>query len=666
MRKEYFKSKEIDIVNRKFSDTKFDGQVFTTRMDPTSMAVKYPTLYPIVSDRHTPRAGVEYEGEETDSDNVVGIATLYRNGPLYHMIDAVSLPIAIHYKGLGMNIEHSTEIGRNFAPNRTYNRSFANSCVTAIAAAYATQLTDLAALTDVYTSDLPEMESGDNALVAGFVHYQSMVLNVWEVISAYNTLLSYQDRLVEMGFNAEAPQTIEVMNLLKKAQVFSAFEQLATVLHESFLDQRWANEIGVLANVPSRSFVDVLSPVKTITAIHSIPTLTITRQGESTPYYDSKSAANNRHHIQLDLPSGNPYASVFYTTEGLFAHVMRLLNPVHILGWSRARYFSISSMAYANYMSATAYINDLLTCISAITRMFATFNGHMADLKTLLMLLQDRTQLNDWVIGSEVISPSRPRFQADWISYQLVDNIFDATYSGGADLTIDQNTRKWRASSLWDYDRGIPEFDYREGGLTIAASVRDVEEPTIYNSNDPFYDFGIMFTRAPRLKATWTTGDVVTTVLSANPCYCFSRRGLPYYLRRFVISESDLSNYPGLARLNIINRPVGSIVVPEVNVPNQSVGVDQASCLIRLMDVLFNCEGTIRLAYNPDNDSGETGLPADGTNPYSGATPVLSSSVIGVVSREFSQFATIAEEYIRRTAPLRIAGGDATLGFRMH
>lgn len=679
MEKKFWKEKTPEMVEKKWSDGKFDGQTFTTRMDPSAAATQYPTEYPIVSRRALRRVDVSYIGDDTDGDNTPGIVTLYRGGPLYRAFDAYTLPVAICYKGLSIptgDDEAAGDSGQKH-PNLAYNASFARSNITALAAAYATQLTDLDFLRCGYKTNIPYMHEGKEAAIGALIYYVSYFCNIESIIQAYNNLKAQKDQLVKMGFNAEAPVTIELMNLLSKAQVRSLFEQLGSVLRENYIDEAWMKEISVIGNIPSRDYFDVLSPLKAVSSCHVLPHLRIwdsqdaadeEETGDSL-LFDSRAREFNKIGVVLNLPEGNPYSERHYTMEGLMQHILDLLNPVMALGFCRQVYWGGADTVdtpleeYAQYMTVMSYMNDLITSIQMLLQVTSKISTAMVDLKTFLMLLQDRTELNGWLFGSTIAPTDSIRRQIEWFNYELVDQLMRAYYAGGASLVIDGNTRKWRATSIWDYDKGIPMFDFKEGGMAIAASVREVYPGSEPVGDDPMFDFPIVFTPNPEVRALYLAPESTSPAKSIRNTVVYSRHGEHAHIIKRAYTVQEIQSNPFTARLLITPSHTIDPVSDRMSIPvmvfegSEVPSTVMLANAVRFMQTQFGICG--RIYYGGFS---EPGVPRF---MYPGVEVMPAPSAIGFVTREFDAFPSIAEEYIRKTSPLRVAGGFVSLGFIM-
>lgn len=615
MRFKHNPQKETSITAKNWSSFRFNGNTFTTQMDPESQAMKYPTPNPIYGSRNK-AYDVDYLGGLNDADSTVAVATLDTNGSQYKLFDAGNLPVMFAYLGLGME---------GTSRNDAYNQQFVNIMTESLSAAYATQLTDIAFLSQSYKTSIPQMSEGNGGLVGFMVWYQTVIQNVASVMAKYNTILSMSDYLIKMGYNYEAPITTQMMNLLKKQNLYSLFDQIGVIISQEYLDLDWYREITVLNGLPSRVADDVQSPLLTITGSTYVPSVEVTTSGgdilfstmtEGEPGYG---AFNN-----ITIKVGDTETK--YTFQGLVQHILSSLDPVDILAQCRQIHSGASSA------TVVSYVNDLIACMRGLVQVCSVFKNYTVDLRTFLMLLQNSTQLNHWVYETPYTAPSRPRIQLRPEYVRIIHDIFKA-YGTNGDMVFDQTTRKWKIYTLWKAGEGIPEYDAYNGGFAIATSVRSIPA-----SSSGYLTPDYMF---PRMFYRYETTKQIYYQRFVNRLGTLCTMSVTHY------DAAQLAQNPYFAYLNSIHSDDVTLNVPTVTMSTVTSDYTLMSTVNKLLVSLFGY-----------------GISKFG----SGSSEVVNSAIntdnIMVVGREFGNFSEASIEYLTARAPMRQIDRDVNIGFR--
>lgn len=604
----------VSISKKRWSDFHFDGNVFTSQMDPETQAMRYPTPNPLYGQRNRVY-DVEYLGGPNDADTTVAVATLDRKGSEYKLFDAGVLPLQFAYLGLGMT---------SSSKNDGYNEQFVNVMLESLSAAYATQLTDLAFLTANYTTTIPKMESGQAGVVGALVWYQTIPQNVASIMAKYNTLMSMNDYLIKMGYNGEAPITTGIMNLLKKQNVYSLLDRIGVVLSQEYFDLQWFNEITVLNGLPSKIADDVQTPLLTICGSTYIPGITI-KVGETTVFdtiNDGQPGYADFNEISFTVDKETTTVSF----QQLCQLIMTYLDPVNILSFARQVHEGIEEH------TLTWYANMVVASLEALLKAISAWKNATVDIRTFLMVLQDRTNLNRWIFGTPYVSPRRPREQLTPAYVRVVHDIF-RSYGTNGQMVYDTTTRKWKVYTMWKGGDGIPEYDAYNGGFAIAASVRAIPENDA-GYGGPDYMFPRMF-------------------------YRYEEDGSPYY-QRFVnrlgtlvemgvtdLNATQLASNPYFAYINMLSAEDVTIQVPTIALTTVTTDYVLMSTINKLLVSLFGI-----------------GIGKFGSGGSAITNYAIDTDDIGLVGRQYGNFSEASVEYLTARAPLRQIDKDVNIGFR--
>lgn len=602
-------SKRPTLAQKRWNEFRFDGNTFTTRMDPDAQALKYPTPNPVYGPRNK-IYDVEYLGGVNDADNTVAIATLDRSCSQYKLFDAGTLPLMFSYLGLGMASD---------SRNDAYNAQYVSTMLESISAAYATQLTDLAFMTADYKTTIPQMTDGSAAMIGFMTWYQCVVQNIASVMAKYNSTLALVDYLVKMGYNGEAPYTTELTNLFKKQNLYTLLDQIGVIISQEFFDLDWYQEVSVLNGLPSRSAGDVQSPLLTITGSTFIPDVEVSLNNEivfST--------------ITADKPGYDAFNKIVvgkttYTFQSLVQHIMESFDPVDILAFCRQVYSGQVTS------TATAYVNDIIDCLHALVNSCAVFKNYTVDLRTFLMLVQSSTNLNHWVYGTPYTRPSKPREQATPECIRVVEDIFKAFGTNG-NMVYDQTTRKWKVYTLWRGGSGIAEYDAYNGGFAISTSVRTI--PTADSYTGAQYLF-------PRMFYRYKDGSGMRYQRFVN------RSGVYFMMGVTSFNAAQLAQNPYFAYLNVLNNDDVTIEVPTVTLPTVTSDYVLMSTVNKLIISIFGFG---------------MGVYGSESNPI--RNYVVDTNNIMLVGRQFGDYAEASLEYITARAPMRQIDKDVNIGFK--
>jgi hypothetical protein len=316
-----------------------------------------------------------------------------------------------------------------------------------------------------------------------------------------------------------------------------------------------------------------------------------------------------------------------YTLQSLTQHIMSLLDPINILAACRQIHEGTTTV------TVVSQINDLVESLKAMVQTCAVFKNVTVDFRTFLMLLQDSTNLNRWVIGTPYVKPSRPRIQVEPEYFRIVHDIFKAFGTSG-NLVFDTTTRKWKVYTLWKGGEGIAEYDAYNGGFAISTSVRAI--PT--NSSGVYTGPEYMF---PRMFYRYSEGGKVSFQWFIN------RLGYAFEMKVTSMTAANLANDPFFAYVNMIADNAIIIDVPTVTLTSLTTDKVLMSTISKVMNTIFG----ISVATYGSGGSAITNKTIDYAN-------------IGFVGRQFGQYAEAAIEYLTARAPLRQVDKDVNIGFR--
>jgi hypothetical protein len=668
----YKMKKDAHIAFVSGNQPRFDGNTFSVRTEPGVQALKLPDPIPLLG-ADNPYVDVRYEGDMNIADNTVAVAAMDQNGSEWHKFDCVDMRLAFNYLGLGM---------KQADRNNAYNIQFRITQQDAISAAYASQLTELEFMALMIQSDIPEMEGFNEGKYTGsgqfayLVFYQAFMQNVAAIMGKYSTLMSYNDYLVKMGYDAEAHMTIRLINILKKQNVWTLFEQAGNLLQSEFFDLDFYREITAMNTIPCRQRHGIDSPLLSLTGVVNMPDVLVCAKGYgpkakptgATSYSDFNintatddqllswlgmdtgfmlpdictytreggfagipgiSGVALQRAQELDKLAAN-YSAIAvegeantYTIQQLFAHIMDLMSFPSILKWARETYFG----AVGNVDPAKAYANRLIKAMIALVGAISHFRSDTSDLVTFLRVLQSSTSMNNWVLDTPFVKPSLPRAQASPVYFKLVYDIL-TSYGTSGEMLKDDNTRGWAISTWWHADEGIPKYDAYDGGLTIAASIRGIPAA----AND--------------VPATYRAPEYMIPVLFSIPdggVRFLNRRGKQMNLTTETMTAAQLRQSNIFASCDLMDLPA-AINIPTLDYRNK-VGYDTIdfSQAARALGLLYGIGRVITTSAQ--------------TNDF------LDPRMEGLIGREFMNCNTMALNYINNRAPFKMTSGSANIGF---
>lgn len=671
---------------------RFDGNTFSVRTDPGAQASKLPEPIPLLGPECA-YVDVRYEGNANLADNTVVVAAMDQDGSEWRKIDSMNMQVVYHYLGLGMSENDH---------NNAFNRQFRITQEQAISAAYASQMTDLEFMGQLIQSDIPEMDGivdvvnaikNDGAYFTGsgqfalLVWYQAFLQNMALIMAKYNTLMSFNDYLLQMGYNAESALTLRFMNLMKKQNVWTVFDQLGNILNSQFFDLDYYQEITSMNAVPCRKRNEVGSPLITITGTVAMPQICVYpsnakqkmfvewRKGQ---YLTGSDLVNWTHRAKaaledgsedvdkgwvppviftVDPPAGSESWLLWYnstsnptsvgsaraaqldakrarymvtidgktmTVEELTKKICDFLSPHSILKWSRERYFN--PLQYANDDDpANARSKKLINLVGNMVDVTSHFRSDTVDLLTFLKVIQNSTSMNHWVLDTPYLHPALPRVQVRPTYFKLIYDIL-TSYGTSGDMVLDDNTKGWDIFTWWHATEGVPKYDVYDGGFTIAASVRSV----------PANDSGVYDTPEYMIPRLFEVVEGSIKLLS--------RRGREFSLTSEELDETEIAGSSVFAGAALVNVPA-SIKIPVLNFSSIE-GVDNKdySQAVRCLNSMFGV-GKIILS--------------DGTTSYEFMDPEME----GFIGRTFPNANSMALTYINGRAPFRTSSTNGGLGF---
>lgn len=454
----------VQLTTRAFRDLLFNGNVMQVQANPYSEAIRYPTPYPLVAPRNR-IIDVAYPGINNLAGNTVAMAsTDISRSSAYKDFDCANIKVRMNYMGMAI---------RPTDKNKAVNRQMATVVATALSDIWSTATSTLPIFTDVFTSDMPNLESGQAARTAGLIWYQTFLQNCATILSRYREVLSLEDYLISMGWNVEAPQTVDLMSKMQRRNVKSALATIQTIVRQEYFDTEWFREMNVLNACPARAADDSQEALMTFTGAHAIPKISITTVG-GTKLIDTVTTGGQFYDDFNAITLSFFGVSTTLDLEGWFQTLLDLLTPSTMLEWARDY-----AMGTDQTVDATYYVNQIITIIDAISDVATIFKSVVADMRTLLDVSSTRTILNTWSKGirisvDERIMQTRPMY------YKVLSDIAIAAMTS-SDLVWDGTTMMWKLFTMWDEIIGIPEYDKQSGGMPLIASVRGLPSETDAN-----------------------------------------------------------------------------------------------------------------------------------------------------------------------------------------
>lgn len=375
---------------------KFDGNTFSVRTEPGAQAMKLPEPIPILG-RECPYVDVRYKGDMNLADNTVNVAAMDQDGSEWRKVDSAIMKLRYHYLGLAMKRDDK---------NLAFNKQFRITQEQAISSAYATQLTELEFMAEKISSDIPEMEGiqvdADDDVVdasvftgsgqfASLVWDQAFLQNTALIMAKYNTLMSFCDYLLKMGYNAESAMTLRFLNMMKKQNVWTVFDQLGNILTSQFFDLDFYNEITCINAVPCRKRDEVGSPLITLTGSVVMPGISMLSSNA-----DDKMTMDWATGLRTDLGANRAHwvKRALATLEAaeekwMTPFVFTIQPPMYQSGGAWVRYNSWLAFYNAEKTTQDATViaraqNHARDLDSKRSRYMVTYNGETYDMNQLV------------------------------------------------------------------------------------------------------------------------------------------------------------------------------------------------------------------------------------------------------------------------------------------
>lgn len=607
-------------------------RVIDVKADPNAEMSFGSYPYTIIG-QTSPVVDAKYPGNDNISGNsIVEIQNNTSDSQLMNVFDVAAIVKTINYNYLPVETD-----GQNLAVAGEMIKSIEQ----AISFGYSTMLTQLAFTQDEYTSNIPvpseyiveeegvETYTKNAQYYAVMIHYQTTLQAMVTPIAKYIELRSLEKEMMRMSFRTEAPLITELMGMFKKASFIAVVNTIGTVAINEYFDVNWYKQINTLTCVPSRKSKGMVDPLLTLVGIHNIPSLTITKNGNTT-VYDSAEMKSGVESVLLDPEDFNFYQKSL-TFKELITNACKLMNPAYILRFVRLINNSFIEPQTGNAgvcETTSSYVEAVKNYLSYIAKLAAYFSTRMSDVRTFLDKMSNSGMVY-WQKGVsffvDKIEQLEPKYNA------LLNDVFKATYAGSNVVKYDSNTKRWRAWTLWNKYTGIPEYDRRSGGSFLTFGLRTISDK---DSDNKTVDFEGSAGLIPVLFGATTHNIIVT------------RTGKTYSITKEDITNETLDTDPYLVRLNPINKNNISLKQPKVTVTTASEK-PRARIVSSLLLFLNNAFGYGKVVYS--------------TTPYR----ILDQGYVACLDLEIEDVSNQMIVFARNYAPFRVStpDGKRTMGF---
>ena len=475
--------------------------------------------------------------------NYAGRANLMGNVPIeiannpesryLQSYDMAVIRLAMHYNYMAILPEH-----KNVAVNKEYikaqNESLCN--------AYAETFTDLPFFSYEIATNMPGCDATDatnpDNVLAFTTFYQSILQNIAMVVNKYNQMLAMEQTLYNQSWGRETPQLKSLYGLLKKASLKAAIEAIANYIPGAAMDVSWLTQTNILCNVPCKRSDSYDDPLITVDAYTIVPNIKVSVGGQTVFTYseDEKFSATS----DYQTADGKSF------TE-LVARIISEMSVFTIANWARDSFAGNSSVTPQDYF------NKLVDDLESLQAMMSRFPSDVADFEVVLKVM-NRVGLNNWSFNT-AMRVDLPGNYYKPVFNKLIYDVVSAYCCGGADMTFDDNTRRWKFYTLWDRVESIPEYDIMSGGAFLTFSLRDLPNEDAANKY---------------LSTKWLIPVMFDMESSIE---ILNRRGYNAAIDRTTVYDyAQLATSPTLARLvPLPNMKDAKLRIPTINVRSDSV-----------------------------------------------------------------------------------------------
>lgn len=585
----------------------------TGKADPYDTGKPVSIFYPITN-KPNKSIDVNYKGVPNLAGTIVQDITNNTSKTFPHMkyVDAARMKLVVNWGMLDYN-EPSKQV------RHENNKAMAESFYEAISQLEATSFLQHGALKYVRrpkTLDKQTFSSLDKrvpAMFDGLVLYQTILQNINSIPLAYNKALAYEKQLVEMAHKTGSQNINQLYAYLKKAAFSSQILNVSKLMIGEYFDKQWAKEVAVLQVGTSQHANSYTDPTLELIAVHALPEVNI----GITVNPDKPLTDNN----YLSVVSTDDFRVDGKYLTDLVSDFQERLSITSILKWARG----LENKAHTE--NAKMYFNKIEKSLQDIVLAVRGFESAFSGLRTVLEVLNN-TGFLYWVNNHApaVLEPTNT--YADPVRNKLVEHIFRAQV-GDNKLTYSTDTLRFKYNTIWDKFDGIPTFDTKSGGITILASIKDINLLDADGANK----------LVPRLFSLGSVED--------RRCHVVNRLGEEYIIGFEKLEIVDSQENWLFKRINPYNK-VSHIIVPSLNVSNLSQGAKQTATY--MMDFFHTVFGVGKIKWGT------------GANDVQ---HIMRSSYLSFIDIEIPSFATDMQSYYRAYSPFKIMnlGQPISIGF---
>lgn len=574
--------------------------------NPTQIAIGSASPYPMLAPQNR-IIDTNYAGYDNISGNIpIEIANNPQSKYLLAYDNAV---IRMH---LNYNYMAISPTDKNVAVNKEYIKAMNES----LSNAFAETFTELPFFDYYITSDMPGMNedgtSSDNIL-AFATFYQTILQNIALIVSKYNQMLSLEQVLYNQSWLRETPQLKQLYGLFKKKTLKASMEALANYIPGCALDTAWLTQTNILCNVPCKRSDSYEDPLITVNAYVTIPNIDVYLADKATKVFRyNEDESKSDYNTTVD--------SSIYSITDIVASIVEALSPYAITAWARQQFNGTSNT------DAREYFNHVVDLIEGLTQTMSRFPRDIADFDVVLKVMR-RVNLNNWHFGAS-LRVDEPGNYYKPVFNKLLYDVIAANCAGGATMTFDDNTRRWKYYTVWDRVEDIPDYDVRSGGAFLTFSLRKLPESTDYESTQWLIPilFGL-----------------------ESPVELLNRKGFTTSLSYAEYTYEQMSNSPVLSRLV----PLPSMTDAVLRVPTISVTSDLETTIANASQAtkfVTKLCGVGRVIYGSSS---------------SDANLVLADSIMNLVDEQLEDVSNAMINQARVSSPFRtaVAEDKRTIGF---
>lgn len=406
--------------------------------------------------------------------------------------------------------------------------------------------------------------------------YQVYLQRIINLFSCHNMMRLKQGTIVRNAWNREVADLNALFGLFNKKAWITFVDSISLSLEGEFIDIDWIPQFNMMSCSPSRRSDAMTSPILEVLLDYTMPDTYVVL--ERSTYGTTTTETVIMDAARLD---GNSVLTMDGTAETnvsfdqVCQRFITYMSAYAIASWARK-----SSEHVSGTPTATQYYNAVKSLLDCIISTFSYVKTKSADLREAFDTLS-RTGLITWSKGY------RPRVikSTDMlISRNLTtEAVFQLVMSGCPTATLDSATKRFRIYTLWDIYKGVPGYDFYNGGSQLTFSFKEFkglegdqdelirylpEALFFYNPSD--VHIGAFLSR----KGTEVEIQKVATVISEAPELCRLtplKSQSEYELKMPFFVEGALENSEISHLTHAIEQVCGVCASGHVNQQNQPV-----------------------------------------------------------------------------------------------